>query len=195
MKYEAMVVGVSAGGVEALNLLLPCLPAKLPIPVMVVLHIGRFSIEALISQLNKKSPVEIKEADSGEKILPGHVYFAPPNYHLLVECNKTFSLTVGELVKFSRPSIDILFESAADFYREKLIGIVLTGANSDGAQGMKTINKNGGYTIAQEPKTAVNGEMPGAAIALSTMNRIVPLQEIALFFSSLDKFVLTGNKS
>jgi two-component system chemotaxis response regulator CheB len=195
MKYEAMVVGVSAGGVEALNLLLPCLPSKLPIPVMVVLHIGKFSVESLIAQLNNKCKIVVKEADSGEKILTGHVYFAPPNYHLLVECNRTFSLAVGEFVKYSRPSIDVLFESAADIYREKLIGVILTGANSDGAQGMKAVNKFEGYTIAQDPKDAFIGEMPGAAIAQSKMNKIYTLNKLTMFFKVLDKFVIAGNES
>jgi two-component system, chemotaxis family, protein-glutamate methylesterase/glutaminase len=189
MKYEAMVIGVSAGGVDALNKILPQLPSSLSIPVFVVMHIGKFSIAHFVRQLNTISKVKVLEANSGEKILAGQVYFAPPNYHLLVECNKTLSLCLDDLINFSRPSIDILFESAADIYREKLIGVLLTGANNDGAIGMKRIKEYRGLTIVQDPTDAFIGEMPRSAMALSPIDLIYSLEEIGNFFHRINEVI------
>src|SRR5690606_35205527 len=108
--------------------------------------------------------LRVKEADEKEKIKPGCVYIAPPNYHLLIEKNETFSLSIDEKVNYARPSIDVLFDSAAYVYYDQLIGVVMTGANHDGAMGLKKIKENGGMTIVQDPETAISRFMPEAAI-------------------------------
>lgn len=186
-KKIAMVIGVSAGGVEALNTLLPFLPANCQIPVVIVLHIGKHQPLHIISHLNNICHVEVKEADCDEKLRPGVVYFAPPNYHLLIEPNYTFALSLEEEVNYSRPSIDVLFESAADVFRKELIGVILTGANNDGALGMQAIQRKGGLTVVQDPATAFAREMPQATLRLITPNYILSLGELTGFMQSVNE--------
>ena len=150
MNYEAIVIGVSSGGMNAMNILFSLLPKDFNTPIIIVQHIGANSDNQLIKILNVKSNLTIKEADEKEIIENGKVYIAPPNYHLLIEKNKTFSLTVDERVNFARPSIDVMFESAAEAYKNKLIGVVLTGSNNDGTNGIKRIQECGGLTIIQD---------------------------------------------
>lgn len=178
MKYKAIVIGVSAGGLNAMKTLLPALPADFPLPVVVVQHIGARSDGTWIDILNSLCALNIKEADEKEKIEKGNVYVAPPNYHLLIEKDETFTLTVDEKVNFARPSIDVLFESAAVAYQEKLIGIILTGSNSDGTEGMKKIQENGGLTIAQDPLTAESSYMPASAITAVKIDFVLPIKKI-----------------
>src|ERR1035437_2700739 len=154
MKYEAIVIGVSSGGLNVMKIMFSLLPKDFDTPIIIVQHIGPRSGSLLIKLLNDKSNLHIKEADEKEKIEHGIVYIAPPNYHLLIERNKTFSLTVDERVNFARPSIDVLFESAAEAYKNKLIGVILTGSNNDGTNGLKRIKEYGGLTIVQDPATA-----------------------------------------
>lgn len=179
MKYEAVVVGASAGGMEALKTILTALPDSFPIPLVIVQHTSPQSDNYLIRYLNKLCPLNVKEADEKESILSGNVYIAPPNYHLLVERNKTLSLTVEPKISYSRPSIDVLFQSAAEAYTDKLIGIILTGANSDGSTGLKRIKELGGLTIVQEPKSAEVSVMPAAAINVVNVDYILNLSEIS----------------
>lgn len=185
MRYKAIVMGISAGGMAALAKILPALPRDFPLPLMIVQHLhphqGRFYVNYFDSLCN----VMVKEADEKEKIQAGIVYFAPPNYHLLVEADTSLSLTVDEKVNFSRPSIDVLFESAADIYRAHLIGVVLTGANGDGALGLKKIKQNGGLAIVQDPEDAEVAVMPQAAIAATTVDYILSLSNIIAFFKQL----------
>lgn len=141
MKYGAIVIGVSAGGLNAMKTILPTLPAQFGIPIVVVQHIGARSDGEWFRILEKLCNVKIKEAEEKEEIKSGVVYVAPPNYHLLIERDRTFSFSIGERVNFSRPSIDVLFETASEVYGDKLIGVILTGANSDGAQGLKKLRK------------------------------------------------------
>jgi len=179
MIYEAIVIGVSSGGLSALKILFSRLPKDFNTPIIIVQHINPLSESLWIKLLNDKSNLEIKEADEKESIEPGKVYIAPPNYHLLIEKNKTFTLTVDVRVNFARPSIDVLFESAADAYRKNLIGIVLTGSNNDGTNGIKRIQEYGGLVVIQDPKTAESAYMPASAMAAVKPDYVLPLEGIA----------------
>lgn len=178
MTYEAIVIGVSAGGLNALKIIFSILPKDFKIPLIIVQHVSANSNSEWISYMNKRSPLYIKEADEKEKIKSGTAYFAPPNYHLLIEKNHTFSFTIDERVNFSRPSIDVMFESAIEAYHNKLIGIVLTGANKDGTIGLKHIKEAGGMTIVQNPLEAEMAYMPESAMSIKP-DYILPLKEIA----------------
>jgi two-component system chemotaxis response regulator CheB len=179
MQYEAIVVGVSSGGLKALRFIFSLLPSDFVVPIIVVQHIGPRSENTWIKLLNDCSNISIKEADEKEKVGTGHIYVAPSNYHLMIEKDKTFSLTIDERVNFARPSIDVLFESAAEVYREKLIGIILTGSNNDGAKGVKRIKECGGLVIIEDPETAESSYMPASAISLVQPDYILPLNQIS----------------
>ncbi|MBI9034759.1 MAG: chemotaxis protein CheB [Bacteroidales bacterium] len=183
--YKAIVVGASAGGVEALTTVLPALNADLNFSVVVVQHISPHSDSFLVDYLNQLSPIKVKEVEEKEHIIPGVVYFAPPNYHLLIEEDETFSLTVDDKVNYSRPSIDVLFETAAVAFNQSLIGVILTGANSDGAEGMKRIKQFGGLTVVQDPSSAYVDVMPLAALEAIHADHILKLEEIAPFLNAL----------
>jgi two-component system, chemotaxis family, protein-glutamate methylesterase/glutaminase len=184
MQYSCIVIGVSAGGLYALSFLLEKFPGVYPIPILIVQHRAKDQAELLEELLGRRCQIAIKQADEKEKISGGVVYLAPPAYHLLVEADHTISLSSDEHV-FSKPSIDILFESAAEVFREKLIGIVLTGANSDGSKGITAINKYGGLTIAQDTKEAQYPYMPQAAINTGKVSHVWSLSEIQKFLLEL----------
>lgn len=186
-KYEAIVVGVSAGGLQALSQIFKKLPADYPIPVIVVQHRSKDERTLLEEVLQEKVNLKIKQADEKEKIVSKCVYFAPPDYHLLIERNHTFSLSFDPLINYSRPSIDVLFETAAVVYQQALLGIILTGANSDGAHGIKMIRRYGGTTIAQDPRTASYAAMPEAAIKTGSIQHIFDLRQIEDFLTTLVK--------
>lgn len=177
--YKAIVIGTSFGGPEALKLILPRFEKGFALPVIVVLHIGGHSNDVFINYLNDACQLVVKEAESNEPVLPGYIYFAPPNYHLLIEDNYTFSLSTDKKLNFSRPSIDVLFESAAWVYKHELIGVVLTGANSDGANGLKIIKEMGGLTIIQNPCHAIAHVMPRAALKTAKPEISLELEAIA----------------
>lgn len=177
--YKAIVIGTSFGGLEALQIILPKLNSDFPIPVIVVLHIGEHDNLVFIRHLNSLCALTVKEAENNEPIYPGYIYFAPPNYHLLVEDNFTFTISADEKLNFSRPSIDILFESAAWVYTECLIGVILSGANSDGASGIKIIKEFGGTTIIQNPCSAIAPAMPRAALKIASPDFRLKLDDIA----------------
>lgn len=183
--YEAIVIGVSAGGLLALEKILPRLDKAIPMPVFVVQHISADSDNYLPRHFDARSFVTVKEGEDKEKVVPGTVYFAPPNYHLMVEFERTLSLSIEERVNFSRPSVDVLFETAAEAYGDKLIGVILTGANSDGAQGLKKIQQLGGLTIVQSPETAESDAMPKAAIKAANVDHVLPLNKIGDFINLL----------
>ena len=178
MRYEAVVIGVSMGGLQALRQILSRLPASFPLPIMIVQHISPQSDSIWINLLNNASKVTVKEAEEKEVIKPGFVYVAPPSYHILVERDRTFSLSADDKVNYARPSIDVLFDSAADVYKSKLIGVVLTGANHDGAQGLKAIKDYGGMAIVQDPQTAEAQVMPKSAIAIAQPDYVLSLEKI-----------------
>lgn len=185
--YEAIVIGVSSGGMKALKMMFSLLPAGFSIPLIIVQHLGARSGNEWIRLLEDKGRLKIKEADEKETIEKGTIYFAPANYHLLIEKTRTFSLTIDEKVNFARPSIDVLFESAAEAYKDKLIGIVLTGANNDGAKGLARIKELGGLTIAQDPETAESHYMPAAAISLLQPDHILSLENISRLLLEIDR--------
>ncbi|MEE8479635.1 MAG: chemotaxis protein CheB, partial [Desulfobacterales bacterium] len=185
---------VSAGGMNALPVVLSPLPPDFPLPVVVVHHVSPDSNNSyFISSLDERIQLKVKEADEKEPIMRGYVYIAPVNYHLLVEDDETFSLSVDAKVNYSRPSIDVLFESAVEVYKSKLIGIILTGANNDGAKGLKKINQHDGLAIVQDPKEAESDAMPRAALAACKADYVLSLEEIAGFLKELSNNKL--NKS
>jgi two-component system chemotaxis response regulator CheB len=186
MNYEAIVIGVSSGGMNALKFIFSVLPEDFSIPIIIVQHIGSQSENLWISLLNDKSNLYIKEADEKESIEQGKVYIAPSNYHLMIERDKTFSLTIDERVNYARPSIDVLFESAAEAYKSKLIGVILTGSNNDGTNGLKRIKEYGGLTIVQDPATAESSYMPASAIAVVQMDYILTLENIIKLLIKID---------
>ncbi len=185
--YDAIVIGASAGGLHALTRILQPLPGGFPVPVMVVQHRARDERNLLEEVLQQKCKVRIKQADEKEAIEKGVVYFAPPDYHLLIENDRTFSLSFDAPVNFSRPSIDVLFETAADVFEERLLGIILTGANNDGAAGIRKISMRGGVTIAQSPETADYADMPKAAINTGYVHHIMTPDEISRYLLALIK--------
>ena len=187
MNYKAIVIGVSSGGMNAMKILFYSLPVGFSIPIVMVQHISPRSDNKWIALLNDKSNLTIKEADEKEKIESGNVYIAPPNYHLLIERDKTFSLTIDERVNFARPSIDVLFESAAEAYNNKLIGVILTGSNNDGTKGIKRIKECGGLAIIQNPETAESAYMPASAIAAIKPDYILSLEYITDLLIKIDK--------
>jgi two-component system chemotaxis response regulator CheB len=183
--YEAVAIGVSAGGLSALTFILETLPADFPLPIIVVQHRVRDERTLLEEVLQTKCKIFIKQADEKEQIRGGIVYLAPPDYHLLIETDHTFSLAYDAPVNYSRPSIDVLFETAASAYQDKLIAIILTGANHDGAEGIKKVKEHGGLTIAQNPKTAAFPFMPQAAIDREGIQLIYDLNEIKDFLLNI----------
>jgi two-component system, chemotaxis family, protein-glutamate methylesterase/glutaminase len=184
--YKAVVIGASAGGIRAIKDLLKAVNKDFMMPIIVVLHVSPHSENYWIRILNKECKLPVKEVDEKERIVRGTIYIAPPSYHLLVEKDFTFTLTSDERVNFSRPSIDVLFETASDAYKENLIGIVLTGANSDGAEGLRKIKEAGGLTIVQEPESAEVDVMPLAAIDAAKPKYILPLSLISAMLNELN---------
>ena len=184
---KLVVVGASSGGIEAISKFLSKLPVSLNIPVIIVLHIGNNKISTLLSQLNNKTSFLVKEAEEKETINPKTVYFAPPNYHIQVEENRTFSLSTDAKVNFSRPSIDVLFETAAWVYKDELVGILLTGSNNDGSKGLLEIKKHGGIAIVENPKTAFSKTMPYTATTLFEPDLIIDIEDIAEKITDLCK--------
>jgi two-component system chemotaxis response regulator CheB len=185
--YKAVVIGTSAGGLNALDKIFSGLDKNFNLPVMLVQHKHVESDDYLAKYLNKLSHLNFKEAEEKEPIKEGNVYIAPADYHLLVEEDFTLSLNVDEKVHFCRPAIDILFETAAEAYGKHLIGIILTGANEDGAQGMLAIKNAGGLTIAQNPESAEVDFMPRSAINKVNIDYIVDLETIARILNRITK--------
>lgn len=177
--YEVVVIGSSWGGLKALSTILSQLTEDFPLPILIVQHQHKNSEGLLTQILKKRTPLNVLEGEEKEKIKPGCVYIAPAGYHMLIESDKTISLSNDEMVNYSRPSVDVLFESAAEVYRGKTIGVILTGANSDGALGMKKVKQFGGLTIVQDPKTAEADSMPKEAIKMTDINHIEKLDKIA----------------
>ena len=184
-EFEAVVIGASAGGVDALATLLSALPASFGAAVIVVLHLPANNESLLPRVLAHHSALPLREASDKESVDSATVHVAPPGYHLLVEPGRTFALSIDEPVHFSRPSLDVLFESAAHTYRDALLGIVLTGANADGAEGLAVIRELGGAAWVQAPETAYASAMPEAAIAVAGADRILPLNEMAAQLAQL----------
>jgi two-component system chemotaxis response regulator CheB len=183
--YELIVIGASWGGLNAVGKILSSLPQDTDAAIVVAQHRRMDTGDGgLASILSHRSELEVRDADDKDPIVPGRVYLAPPDYHLLIQPG-WFSLSTDEHVHFSRPSIDVLFESAADAYGEKVIGVILTGANEDGAAGLARIKERGGVAIVQDPETAERQEMPDAALAATPADAVLPLEEIGPFIYGL----------
>lgn len=192
-RIDAIVIGASAGGVEALSVLLPALPAGLRTPIFIVLHLPRERPSLLAEIFTRKCALKVTEAEDKMRIEPGTVYFAPPDYHLLLDEGPQLALSIDELVHFSRPSIDVLFESAADIYAERLMGVILTGANDDGTAGLAAIHRAGGVTIVQEPESALVPLMALSALKRTPADFVLPLAEIAALLQALASPEPTAN--
>jgi two-component system chemotaxis response regulator CheB len=179
MGYELIVIGASWGGLRALEALLGALPPEFATPVVVAQHRAvDYGKGALAGVLARRSGRTVVEAGDKDPIESGLVYVAPSDYHLLVEPDG-FALSTDDLVHHSRPSIDVLFDSAADVYADRLVAVILTGANEDGAHGIARVRRRGGITIAQDPASAERPEMPAAAIATGAVGHVVALDRIA----------------
>lgn len=177
---RAIVIGASAGGVQALSSILTALPANFACPILIVLHVPQRTDNLLVELLQARCLLEVKEAEDKEMLQQGTIYFAPSGYHLLMEKNMSIALSSDEPVNYSRPAIDVLFETAADALGPDVTGIVLTGANHDGAAGLRAIYAAGGSAIVQDPPTAEVPTMPLAALAACPAARSLSIEEIVL---------------
>ena len=184
-RVDAVVIGASAGGVEALSILLPALPADSTAAVFIVLHLPRDRPSMLCEIFARKCPLPVREAQDKELAAPGTVYFAPANYHLLLDDGPQMALSADDPVHHSRPSIDVLFESAAHVYKSRLLGIILTGANQDGAEGLAAVHDGGGVTVVQQPESAHSPQMAISALKLRPADFILPLDDIAGLLGTL----------
>lgn len=185
-RMRAVVVGASAGGIEALMTLLDDLPSPWRLPVVVVIHVPERRESLLARVFDQRLRVPVREAADKARIEDGVVYFAPPGYHLSIERQHVFSLSCEPPVLWSRPSIDVLMSSAADAYGPALAGVLLTGANQDGAQGMLHIHRAGGLTAVQDPAEAEVATMPRAALGLHAPDFVLPLRELRALLVRLD---------
>ncbi|XHX77401.1 MAG: chemotaxis protein CheB [Stenomitos frigidus ULC029] len=184
MPFELLVIGTSLGGFTALKVLLSGLVPSFPLAIAVVQHRHKESGSMMSRSMQQYIKLPMHEAEDKDELLPGHVYVAPTNYHLLVE-RGYLTLSVDEPVCFARPSIDVLFESAADVYTNRTIGVILTGANHDGVNGLARIKACGGLAIVQDPATAETRTMPQAAIDAIKVDAILPLSDIAPYLVNL----------
>ena len=176
--YDVVVIGASWGGMRALGRVLADLPADFPTPIAVAQHRDADAEDDLLPHLiGRHTGLEVVDADDKAPLEPGKVLLAPPGYHLLIE-DGAVALSIDAPVQFSRPSIDVLFESASEQYGERTVGVVLTGANADGAAGLAAIKRRGGYTIVQDPASAERTEMPEAALAVGP-NAVIDLDGLA----------------
>ena len=174
-----IAIGASAGGVEALGLLLCALPATCRASVVVVLHLAPGRSSRLPQLYAQRCLLPIREAQDKEPLQPGVVYFAAPDYHLQIEPDRSFSLSLEAPVYFSRPSIDVLLETAASAYRREMLAIILTGASADGAEGLAQVRKLGGAAWVQEPRGAISPTMPEAALRRAGADRVLALPQLA----------------
>jgi two-component system chemotaxis response regulator CheB len=184
-RIDAIAIGTSAGGVDALSALLPALPKDLRASVFVVVHLPRDRPSRLASIFQGKCLLPVLEAQDKEPVAPGTVYIAPPDYHLLLDDGPVLALSTDEPVNYSRPAIDVLFESAADLYRGRLLGMVLTGGNQDGAAGLQAVQRRGGTTVVQDPQSAQVPLMPASALQRVKADHVLPLAGIAELLRTL----------
>ncbi len=175
---EAVVIGGSWGGLDAVLRIVSGLPASFTLPILVVLHRGRNFKSELESVIQHRTGLRVKEVEEKDQIRQGYLYIAPANYHVLVEEDHTFSLDLSSPVHHSRPSIDVTFESAAEVYGNQLVGILLTGANADGAAGLKTIADRGGRVVIQDPAEAESATMPNAALRVCPVREVLTIEQI-----------------
>lgn len=184
---EALIIGGSAGSLDVLLKVLPDLNSLLNFPVIIILHRKPGKESLLTDLLSTKTKLRVKEIEEKEELMPGIIYIAPPSYHLLIEKNKTFSLDASEKINFSRPSIDVTFTSAAEVFRQNLVCILLSGANSDGSEGLQKVNENGGCTIVQNPDSAIASFMPEYALKNVEIDSVLNPEEMANYINRLSK--------
>lgn len=184
---EAVVIGASSGGVEALTRVLPALPADTRASVFVVLHLPRERGSLLVDVFAPRCKLPVREVHDKDPIAAGTIYFAPPDYHLLVDDGPQLALSADAPVAFSRPSVSVLFESAAAVYGDRLLALLLTGAGSDGTAGMQAVQRAGGLTVVQQPASAHMPQMPEAALERVSVDYVLTLDEIMAMFQALPR--------
>lgn len=184
---EAFIIGGSAGSLDVLLKVLPALHSLLSFPIIIVLHRKRGTDNVLTSLLSSKTELPVKEVEEKEKINRSTIYIAPSDYHLLIETNKTFSLDASEKINFSRPSIDVIFQSAAEVYLENLICLLLSGSNNDGIEGLKKVKENGGAALIQNPLSAAVAYMPEQAALHVNIDEVLEIEDIADYINELSK--------
>ncbi len=178
-QLQVVAIGGSAGSIDALSVLLPALPATLRAAVVVVVHLPRERPSLLRNIFQPRCALPVREAQDKEPLEPGTIYFAPPDYHLLLDAGPALALSVDDPVHFSRPSIDVLFETAADACGDRLMAILLSGANADGAQGLAAVQAAGGVTMVQSPESSPMPYMPEAALALAQPGHLLTPEGMA----------------
>lgn len=186
--YKAIVIGGSAGSFQGITKILSQLPKTFPLPIIMCLHRLKHVRNGFVEALSIKSVFPVVEPYDKEQIKKGGVYLAPSNYHMSVELGNYFAMSTEEMMNNSRPAIDITLGTAAYVYRDKLIGILLSGANRDGGMGMKHIKDKGGLTIVQEPSECMIDTMPKAAMALTKIDHVLKVDEIVTLINELDKY-------
>lgn len=184
---NALIIGGSAGSIEVLLNVLPGLNSFLDFPIVIVLHRKSGKDNILTDILSTKTQLRVKELEEKEKIKPSTIYLAPPNYHTLIEADQTFSLDASEKVNFSRPSIDVTFESAAEVFKNNLVCLLLSGANNDGTEGLKKVKDKGGKVIIQDPNSAIVRYMPEFAIEHVNPDAVLDETEMAAYINKLSQ--------
>lgn len=185
--YKAVVIGGSAGSFQGITKILSQLPKTFPLPIIMCLHRLKHVRNGFVEALSIKSVFPVTEPYDKEQIKKGGVYLAPSNYHMSIELGNYFAMSTEEMVNNSRPAIDITLGTAAYVFREKLIGILLSGANRDGGLGMKYIKDRGGLTIVQEPTECMIDTMPKAALSLTKIDHVLKVDEIVSLMKEIDK--------
>ena len=185
--FKAVVIGGSAGSFHGIMKILSNLPENFPLPIIMCLHRLKHVRNGFVEALSLKSVVQVGEPYDKEPIKKGGVYLAPSNYHMSIELGNYFALSTEEMINNSRPAIDITLSTSAFVYRDKLVGILLSGANRDGGIGMKNIKEKGGRTIVQEPTECMIDTMPRAAMTLTKIDHVMKIEQIVDFFKELDK--------
>lgn len=185
-KCEALIIGGSAGSLDVLLEIFPALDAELNFPIILVTH-RKSGNESLLSDLlQSRTKLKVAEVEEKEKLLPGKVYIAPADYHLLIEEDKTFSLDYSEKINYSRPSIDVTFQSAAEVFKTKLVCVLLSGSNADGVEGLKVVNNFGGKVVIQNPDTAMMPFMPAQAVLNVKDGLVLDSAEMAEYINELN---------
>ena len=182
---ELVVIGGSAGSLPVLLIILSSLTAKLNFAIVVVLHRKNTYDNALSILLSQKTSIPVKEIEDKDPIVPGVIYIAPADYHLLIETNRTFSLDYSERINYSRPAIDVTFETAALAYRDTLVAVLLSGANSDGTEGLSAVKDQGGTLIVQDPQTAEVAYMPQHALSKLEIDHVLKPNELGSFVNAM----------
>ena len=194
MPYDFVVIGASLGGLEAVSTLLRHLGPEFSVPTAIAQHRAAVAADGELSAIwQRATTLTVGDAEDKEPIERGRVYIAPADYHLLVESREQFALSTDAPVLWARPSIDVLFESAADVYGDSLIGVLLTGASADGSQGLKAIRDRGGCALVQEPSTAECDVMPRAALAATSVNHVLALPDLGRILTALAGSEMSGS--